>query len=69
VGPYVDEGKPDLRNLAVHYFPCLPGDLLLFVTRGISANLHPHYVGKTPQDLKLKVENPAYPRLCLKPIR
>lgn len=51
LGPHLDEGKPDLRNLNLFCAPCMDGDLIIIVTDGVHDNLDPQHLGKVPKDL------------------
>jgi len=51
LGPYVDEGNPDLRNVAVYYTNCEEDDLLLIVSDGVHDNLDPQILGIPPSEI------------------
>eukprot|EP01112_Ceratiomyxa_fruticulosa_P016243 TRINITY_DN4877_c0_g1_i2.p1 TRINITY_DN4877_c0_g1~~TRINITY_DN4877_c0_g1_i2.p1 ORF type:complete len:582 (+),score=124.48 TRINITY_DN4877_c0_g1_i2:1929-3674(+) len=51
LGPHLDEGKPDLRNLNLFCTSCDEGDLIFMVTDGIHDNFDPQHLGKLPQDM------------------
>jgi len=51
LGPYLEGGVPDLRNLKLSFMPCDPGDLLLLVSDGVHDNFDPQMLGKTPHQL------------------
>ncbi|GAM17930.1 hypothetical protein SAMD00019534_011050 [Acytostelium subglobosum LB1] len=51
LGPHLDEGKPDLRNLNVFCASVNQGDIILLVTDGVHDNLDPSHLGKTPADM------------------
>jgi len=51
LGPHLDEGKPDLRNLNLFCTPCEDGDVIIIVTDGVHDNLDPHHLGKLPKDM------------------
>jgi serine/threonine protein phosphatase PrpC len=51
LGPHLDEGKPDLRNLNLFCASCEDGDLIIIVTDGIHDNLDPQHLGKVPKDM------------------
>ncbi|KAL6055312.1 TipA [Balamuthia mandrillaris] len=51
LGPYLDEGLPDLRNFRLYWTPCDKGDMFFFLTRGVYENFHPMMQGKTPKDI------------------
>eukprot|EP01103_Thecamoeba_quadrilineata_P019206 TRINITY_DN7678_c0_g1_i1.p1 TRINITY_DN7678_c0_g1~~TRINITY_DN7678_c0_g1_i1.p1 ORF type:complete len:1533 (-),score=269.53 TRINITY_DN7678_c0_g1_i1:227-4825(-) len=53
LGPYLEGGAPDLRNLAVYNYLCEEGDIITLVSDGIHDNLDPEQMGKTPRDLGL----------------
>jgi hypothetical protein len=50
LGPWQENGGPDLRNLKVYYAECLPNDLLILVSDGIHDNFDPQHLGKQPKD-------------------
>ena len=54
LGPYLDEGAPDLRNLQLFCYECKPGDFLVIVSDGVYDNLDPHHDGLSPIDLGLE---------------
>lgn len=39
LGPYLSEGRPDLRNLSAHYSICNEGDYIILVSDGVHDNL------------------------------
>lgn len=51
LGPHLDEGKPDLRNLNLFCAPCMDGDLIIIVTDGVHDNLDPQHLGRVPKDM------------------
>ncbi|EGG25356.1 protein phosphatase 2C-related protein [Cavenderia fasciculata] len=51
LGPHLEEGKPDLRNLNIFCASVNTGDLIILTTDGIYDNLDPLHLGKTPQDM------------------
>eukprot|EP01113_Clastostelium_recurvatum_P025590 TRINITY_DN3079_c0_g1_i1.p1 TRINITY_DN3079_c0_g1~~TRINITY_DN3079_c0_g1_i1.p1 ORF type:complete len:615 (+),score=152.58 TRINITY_DN3079_c0_g1_i1:233-2077(+) len=51
LGPHLDEGKPDLRNLNLFCVSCDEGDLIILVSDGIHDNLDPQQLGKLPVDM------------------
>jgi len=56
LGPHLQGGSPDLRNLAVRLQECESGDILFLCTDGVHDNFDPHALGKTPADLGIQVE-------------
>jgi hypothetical protein len=48
LGPYIDVGQPDLRNLHLYYQSTEPGDLIFLVSDGVHDNLDPQQLGTTP---------------------
>lgn len=48
LGPYIDVGQPDLRNLHLYYQLADPGDLIFLVSDGVHDNLDPQQLGTTP---------------------
>jgi hypothetical protein len=57
LGPYLDRGAPDLRNLRVYFEPCNQHDLLLLVSDGLHDNFDPQQMGIKPSDLNLPVDS------------
>eukprot|EP01102_Stenamoeba_stenopodia_P017186 TRINITY_DN6125_c0_g1_i2.p1 TRINITY_DN6125_c0_g1~~TRINITY_DN6125_c0_g1_i2.p1 ORF type:complete len:684 (-),score=130.82 TRINITY_DN6125_c0_g1_i2:140-2191(-) len=53
LGPYIDKGQPDLRNLRYYFVECEDRDILLHLTDGVHDNFHPYYLGKSVKDLNL----------------
>ena len=53
LGPYIDKGQPDLRNLRYYFVECEDRDILLHLTDGVHDNFHPYYLGKAVKDLNL----------------
>lgn len=51
LGPFVDNGQPDLRNLALFYEECDADDVLLLCTDGVHENLDPARLGVAPAAL------------------
>jgi len=51
LGPYVGDGAPDLRNVAVDYTMCEENDLILMMSDGVHDNLDPQILGKLPKDI------------------
>ena len=45
LGPYLAEGRPDLRNMAIFSSCCSEGDVALLLSTGAFANLDPINVG------------------------
>ena len=53
LGAHHSDGKPDLRNLFVNYYPCEEGDIVILVSDGIYNNLDPKHQGINPKDFGL----------------
>ncbi|PRP80887.1 protein phosphatase 2C-related protein [Planoprotostelium fungivorum] len=51
LGPQVEEGAPDLRNVSLNFQLCSPGDIILILSDGVHDNLDPQTLGKVPADL------------------
>jgi len=51
LGPHLEEGKPDLRNLNLFCASCVEGDIIFIVTDGVHDNLDPQHLGKLPKDM------------------
>lgn len=54
LGPYVGEGQPDLRNVAIYYSFCEEDDLFLLVSDGVHDNLDPQILGISPKEIDPK---------------
>lgn len=50
MGPYKDNGSPDVRNLRAYFELCREGDIIVAMTDGIHDNLDPKSLGKDPSD-------------------
>lgn len=57
IGPFLDGGKPDFRNLDVFYEPLNEDDLVIVVSDGLHDNLDPQSLGLTPSDIGLVGDN------------
>uniref|UniRef100_A0A6B2KY14 PPM-type phosphatase domain-containing protein n=1 Tax=Arcella intermedia TaxID=1963864 RepID=A0A6B2KY14_9EUKA len=53
LGPVLEGGYPDLRNLGSYFYPCKPGDIIVVTSDGVYDNLDPEHLGKQPLDLQL----------------
>lgn len=51
LGPYVDGGMPDTRNLTLFFAKCTTDDLLIFCTDGVHDNFDPPSIGIDPEEL------------------
>jgi len=51
LGPYLEYGAPDLRNLNLYCVSCEEGDMIFLVTDGVTDNLDPQHLGLGPKDL------------------
>lgn len=51
MGPYLDNGLPDLRNLKLYYAECMPGDIVLILSDGVHDNIDPQSLGIPPHGL------------------
>lgn len=56
IGPYLENGKPDFRNLRICYRRCEKGDLIILATDGVHDNLDPQTLGESPRDWGLKYD-------------
>jgi len=54
IGPQLEGGAPDLRNLRYYFVELVEGDIVLLLSDGIHDNLDPQYLGVAPEDLKVK---------------
>jgi len=50
LGPYLEEGSPDLRNLDLYLHRCNDGDIIFCVSDGVHDNYDPQQLGKSPRD-------------------
>lgn len=57
LGPYLENGSPDLRNLKIYFVECVPNDLLILVSDGVHDNLDPQHLGKEPKDFNIGSES------------
>jgi len=51
LGPQVEEGAPDLRNVSLGYHLCSQGDIILILSDGVHDNLDPQTLGKNPSEI------------------
>ncbi|EGC38022.1 hypothetical protein DICPUDRAFT_97029 [Dictyostelium purpureum] len=51
LGPHLEQGKPDLRNLNIFCASIYDDDIILIVSDGVHDNLDPRHLGKMPQDM------------------
>eukprot|EP01119_Soliformovum_irregulare_P010580 TRINITY_DN2613_c0_g1_i1.p1 TRINITY_DN2613_c0_g1~~TRINITY_DN2613_c0_g1_i1.p1 ORF type:complete len:725 (+),score=162.52 TRINITY_DN2613_c0_g1_i1:188-2362(+) len=63
LGPYLDGGSPDLRNLDIYWHPCNEGDIIFLCSDGVHDNLDPEHLGKLPADLNIKVKDNSWENL------
>lgn len=56
LGPYLDGGQPDLRNLDCYFAPCEEDDIVMIVSDGVHDNFDPESLGKKPTDIGLNYE-------------
>jgi hypothetical protein len=61
LGPYLDGGAPDVRNLKVFFELCREGDIVILMTDGVHDNLDPKSLGKEPSDFGYQVAWEALP--------
>lgn len=54
IGPQLEGGAPDLRNLRYYFVPTKEGDLLGILSDGVHDNLDPQYLGVAPEELKVQ---------------
>jgi len=50
LGPYIEEGRPDLRNIELYFQRCYEGDMIIVVSDGVHDNLDPQILGVKPSD-------------------
>jgi len=63
IGPHLEGGQPDLRNLSVFWVPCDAEDILFLTTDGVHDNLDPQHLGKLPSELNLTIPNDSWSSL------
>lgn len=56
LGPYGEEGAPDLRNFDLYSATLDEGDLLIGVSDGVHDNLDPELLGITPRELHVDAD-------------
>jgi len=54
LGPHLEGGYPDLRNLNFFSVSCSEGNLIFLVSDGVHDNLDPYHLGVSSKDLNLK---------------
>jgi len=54
LGPYLDEGKPDLANLEMYYAEIEEGDIISVCSDGVWDNYDPEMLGIEPKELCLE---------------
>ena len=64
LGPYLDGGLPDTRNLALFYARAAPDDVLVFCSDGVHDNLDPQSLGVDPGDLAPAFAGRAWDAAC-----
>jgi hypothetical protein len=60
LGPYLEGGAPDLRNLKLYFMPCEPGDVLLLVSDGVHDNFDPQMLGRLPSEVGLELPSDSW---------
>uniref|UniRef100_A0A6B2KYC2 PPM-type phosphatase domain-containing protein n=1 Tax=Arcella intermedia TaxID=1963864 RepID=A0A6B2KYC2_9EUKA len=61
LGPWNDDGSPDLRNLKNYFWPCGLGDMIILASDGVHDNLDPEHLGFSPAEVCTgKYENVAW---------
>jgi len=56
IGPYLEEGAPDLRNIDLYFEMCEEGDLILLLSDGVHDNLDPQFLGKLPSEFNIHTQ-------------
>jgi len=54
IGPQLEGGAPDLRNLRYYFVPISEGDIVGILSDGVHDNLDPQYLGVAPEELKVQ---------------
>jgi hypothetical protein len=57
LGPYLEMGAPDLRNLKIYFHPCEAGDIIFIISDGVHDNFDPQSLGKSPKELNINAES------------
>jgi len=57
LGPQLEGGKPDLRNLQTYFAVAKDEDILIIVSDGVHDNFDPQFNGKSPKDLGIASDN------------
>lgn len=57
LGPILPNNRPDLRNLALGFYPLNSGDLIFLLSDGVHDNLDPSQLGFTPADLGISANS------------
>lgn len=57
LGPYLEGGRPDLRNLKLYFIECSPKDLIFLISDGVHDNCDPQTLGKTPADFQVNASS------------
>lgn len=57
IGPYLENGAPDLRNLQLYFHRCNEGDLIYIVSDGVYDNLDPQQLGLVPLDFGIRADS------------
>eukprot|EP01094_Clydonella_sp_ATCC50884_P011330 TRINITY_DN21127_c0_g1_i1.p1 TRINITY_DN21127_c0_g1~~TRINITY_DN21127_c0_g1_i1.p1 ORF type:complete len:754 (+),score=257.55 TRINITY_DN21127_c0_g1_i1:278-2539(+) len=55
LGPYKNDGDPDLRNLSLYYTDLQRDDIVVIVSDGVHDNLDPQILGVDPKDVGLSI--------------
>jgi len=57
LGPYLENGSPDLRNLAVYSIRARAGDIVIACSDGVHDNLDPEYMGISPRQCNVEADS------------
>ena len=57
LGSMGTNGMPDVKNLRLYSHCCRDGDIIILASDGVTDNFNPRYLGISPRDLKLPIEN------------
>jgi len=55
IGPYTENGRPDLRNFYLYVCPCTEDDFVIVVSNGVTDNFDAEYLGLSPREVSSKI--------------
>jgi len=57
IGPYLEGGLPDLRNLDVIFSEIEDGDIIIILSDGVHDNVDAQWCGKLPSDAQINAQD------------